>query len=406
MADYNDFIEGLQDEIEVPEIVSKKFKKSLGTITEEPRAKTKSKKTWIQIAMATAAALLLTTGFFIANPALAANIPIIGHIFAQVEQNVTYSGDYTEKADVLNAEIETPDMATDSQYFVSDQGVKLTASEIYCDGHSAFITFKVEVEQGGFNDISSYYTERFGETEAQFMYIEGGYSLPEIGQTGSLLLGDENIEGKAIDDNTFIGMLKIDFENIVTQNGNLDLQISMLGYDKKSAPLTDDMKIGHQVDGVWDLSIPYQLDTVDAKLIEVNQRLENDLKVQEVFVSPYQVIVYVDVPFTTLSKEEWSELWGDKNEEILESEGSESIMSYEEANAREYADFDLVAYNQDGQALEYQGGSVNAVKFATKGLDVSTLTFYVGEEWLSLVKARDLNDVKEKAIWSTEISTR
>ena len=399
MKNYDDFIKGLQEDIEVPETVSRKFENSLVTITEEPTKKTKGKKTWIQIAVATAAALLLTTGFFIANPALAANIPIIGQIFAQVEQNVTYSGDYADKADVL-------DTATDSQYFVSDQGIKVTASEIYCDGYSAFVTFKVEAGEGGFNDISSYYTERFGETEAQFMYIDGGYSLPKTGQTGSLLLGDANIEGKAIDDNTFIGMLKIDFENIVTQNGILDLQISMLGYDQKSAPLTDDAKMGHKVDGVWNLSLPYQLDTVNAKRIEVNQTLKNGLGVQEVFVSPYQVIVYVDTPFTTLSQEEWNELWGEKNEEIMESEESEGIMSYEEANARKYEEYDLVVYNQDGQALEYHGGSVTAIKFATKGLDVSTLTLYVGEEWLSLVKAKDLNDVKEKAIWSTEISTK
>ena len=46
-------------------------------------------------------ALIGTLGLGYFNPVLAAKIPLIGKIFEKVEDNITYSGDYTDQGIVL-----------------------------------------------------------------------------------------------------------------------------------------------------------------------------------------------------------------------------------------------------------------------------------------------------------------
>lgn len=92
------------------------------------------------------------------NPALAAKIPIIGAIFDRVEQDVTFSGEYSKKDNVLTAEDESTGMPVNTQYSVEDNGVTMTASEIYSDGYSIYLTLDVQSESGGFDKMPSHYT--------------------------------------------------------------------------------------------------------------------------------------------------------------------------------------------------------------------------------------------------------
>ena len=55
-------------------------------------------------AAAAAAAIIGIGGLGYYNPALAAKIPLIGKIFEKVQDNVTYSGDYSDKETVLTNE--------------------------------------------------------------------------------------------------------------------------------------------------------------------------------------------------------------------------------------------------------------------------------------------------------------
>ena len=94
-------------------------------------------------------------GYF--NPVLAAKIPLIGKIFEKVEDDATYSGDYTDKITVLTNEDSAGNLDT-SDYTVSDKGITLTASEVYCDGYSIFLAVNIESEDADFTHIPKHYT--------------------------------------------------------------------------------------------------------------------------------------------------------------------------------------------------------------------------------------------------------
>ena len=104
------------------------------------------------VAAAVAAAVIGIGGLGYFNPVLAAKIPLIGKIFERVEDNATYSGDYTDKKTVLTNEDHEGNLDT-SDYTIADKGITLTASEAYCDGYSIFLTVNIEKEDADFTHI-------------------------------------------------------------------------------------------------------------------------------------------------------------------------------------------------------------------------------------------------------------
>ncbi len=140
----------------------------------------KSGKIGTGVAAAVAVAVIGIGGLGYFNPVLAAKIPLIGKIFEKVEDDVTYSGDYTDKGTVLTNEdyagnLDTPD------YSISDQGITLTASEVYCDGYSIFLTVNIESEEADFTHIPEHYTGvnvADNRTAAGF-YIRGTWSVED-----------------------------------------------------------------------------------------------------------------------------------------------------------------------------------------------------------------------------------
>ena len=157
-------------------------------------------------AAAAAAAIIGIGGLGYYNPALAAKIPLIGKIFEKVQDNVTYSGDYSDKETVLTNEDHAGNLDT-SDYSVSDQGITLTVSEIYCDGYSIFLTVNIEAEEADFTHIPEHYTgmnAADNRTAAGF-YIGGTWSVD--GSSPEWL--ENTFEGEVIDRHTFAGILKI-----------------------------------------------------------------------------------------------------------------------------------------------------------------------------------------------------
>ena len=420
MGKYEDFIDGLQADVEVPTDVSKSFDKALNDLTEAPKGKGKAHR-WITAIASTAAVLALSTGVLMANPVLAAKIPIIGRIFEQVEDKVTYSGDFKDKADVLVVDPEVTSEAEDvnSTYVAEGNGIKVTASEVYCDGYSIYLTTEIKAENGGLSKVMSYYSDRnnFDGVTVHFMYTEGTWNT--AGASGALI--NNHIEGNVIDDNTLVGMIKIDFGKVVSGDGVFDLDLSFLGYDSEESMnnMGDDISAGHKYEGEWQLSIPYTVDTKSAKMITVNEQSADGFGIEKIFVSPYQVVVYSIVPTVPSTvptvedfmQEDYAEGFGqDDFEEMLGEQNDELLAAGEGAITYDYTDFDLGLYNQDGEELEWQGAGVEddgwVSYFAIKNLDVTTINAFVGAEFLDIIKAKDMNEAKAKAIWSTTIDVK
>lgn len=410
MKNYNEFIEGLQEDVEVPQEVWVKFESTLSELPEISTFKSKKKRWYVKAAASAAAILALGTGFCYINPVLAAKIPIIGKIFEQVEDDVTFSGNYRERKEVLTEEKEEAAEPVDTTYTVSDQGVELTASEIYCDGYSVFLTVKMKADAGGLTNIPAHYTSSFAETTAQGIYTEGNWKLQEEGTSEKLV--NNNFEGKVLDDSTYIGMMKIDLSTVAIQDGVLELQLSQIGYDDLQELDKDDISASHKIDGSWELSIPFSVDSENAREIPVNQKTENGYGISKVFVSPYQLVVYTDIPYTTLSEEEFTRedfeaMWKEKTEGM--EQVPEPPITYEEYLAeRDYEYCEVAVFNQDKEALMPQDSNYSKFVFAVKDIDIDQIHIFLANQSgdMPLAKVTDMEAAKEKSVLEAEINIK
>ena len=371
--------------------------------------KSKNKvRRWTTAVASTAAVLALSTGILMANPVLASKIPIIGKIFERVEDNVTYSGEFKDNADILTSE----DEAANSNYVVENNDVKLTASEIYCDGYSVFLTAKIEVANGGLSDMMSNHAGRNTDiAPINTMYTKGKWEAPAVGVSGELM--NDYFEGEVIDDKTFVGIIKADLGNVVSESGTFNLDLSFLGYDSnENHPVAndDDIGLGHRFTGSWSLSIPYSVDATNTKLVDVGEKLENGFGIDKVLISPYQVVVYADVPYRAdLTEEEFEEIWGDINKEMV-ANGNEPVKYEDVQNEKYYEHFDMALYNQYSEKLDWdeaeQNGDKWIVSFPSRGLNISKLYAFMSYETSELGNANDINEAKEKAVFNTEIDIK
>ncbi len=315
------------------------------------------------VAAVVAAAVIGIAGLGYFNPVLAAKIPLIGKIFEKVEDDATYSGDYTDKKTVLTNEDSVGNLDT-SDYTVSDKGITLTASEAYCDGYSIFLTVNIESEDADFTHIPEHYTgmnAADNRTSAGF-YIRGTWSVD--GSSPEWL--ENTFDGKVIDNHTFAGMLKINLAEKHTGNGELSLNVNGLGYDDDRMLDGEEISASHWTDGSWNIAIPFGINTTDAKTIEVGEKKGN-ITLEDVVVSPYQVIVHATTPGEPCS---------------------------------------TICFNQDGEMLHPDMEMAGRAVFAVQGKEIKTLYVYIFDnldDW-SLMEQEGMNSsAADKAVISKEI---
>ena len=315
------------------------------------------------VAAVVAAAVIGIAGLGYFNPVLAAKIPLIGKIFEKVEDDATYSGDYTDKKTVLTNEDSVGNLDT-SDYTVSDKGITLTASEAYCDGYSIFLTVNIESEDADFTHIPEHYTgmnAADNRTSAGF-YIRGTWSVD--GSSPEWL--ENTFDGKVIDSHTFAGMLKINLAEKHTGSSELSLNVNGLGYDDDRMLDGEEISASHWTDGSWNIAIPFGINTTDAKTIEMGEKKGN-ITLEDVVVSPYQVIVHATTPGEPCS---------------------------------------TICFNQDGEMLHPDMEMAGRAVFAVQGKEIKTLYVYIfdnPDDW-SLMEQEGMNSsIAERAVISKEI---
>lgn len=415
MGRFEDMILGLKEDTEVPADVWAKYADTLENLPDEPERKHIWKNRWIKYAASAATLVVTASAVFTANPALAARIPIIGSIFGEVQEISRFSGEYGDKATVLNTETETgaamensgtgengvTEAAGDTkeavkpQYVAEGNGVTVTASEIYCDGLSIFLTAQVEVEQGKLNNIPG-----------NIMYLRGSWRAGANGQETEL--ENDNLEGKVIDDHTFVGMVKLDLDTMDVQDGEVELKLSRIGYDDVHELDAEDISESHKIEGEWNLKLPFTVDKEAVTKIPVGKE-NKGYCLKEVFVSPYQVVTSTDVPYTmdTTTREEFDEMMNEKT-----GGTGDPGYTYEEYMAQQgkiYGPCDTIIFNQDGEKLqsweEYQGRSVNAVD----GKKITKLYIYIFDDfdaWLQMEKEGMGCKAADKALIAAEVDVK
>ena len=135
--------------------------------------------------------------------------------------------------------------------------------------------------------------------------------------------------------------------------------------------------------------------------------------IEKVLVSPYQVVVYSDVPYKTdLTKEEFEEMFGEWNKGLV-TFGDEPVKYDDVRNEKHYEHFDIALYNQDNEKLDLEevelNGETRIITFPTKGLNISKLYAFMDimrDEDSDIGNAQDINEAREKAIFNTEIDIK
>ena len=103
MSKFDDMIRSLQ-ETEVPQNVKERTRETFSKLPDKQEKQVGREKFWMKYAAAAAAVMIAGTGFCWTNPAFAAKIPFIGKIFSEVQQTVTFSGTFDDKAEALHTE--------------------------------------------------------------------------------------------------------------------------------------------------------------------------------------------------------------------------------------------------------------------------------------------------------------
>ncbi len=361
------------------------------------RRKSKMKKFGkIEKAAVVAVAVVGIGGLGYFNPALSAKIPLIGRVFEKVEDTIIYSGDYTGKETVLTNENYVGNLDT-LDYSVSDKGIILTASEVYCDGYSIFLTVNIEAEEADFTHIPEHYTSMNvtdNQTAAGF-YIGGTWSV----DGNSLEQFENTFEGKVIDSHTFVGILKMDLAEKLVGKGELNLNVNGLGYDDDRMLDSQEISASHWTDGNWNIVIPFETNETDVKTVEIDEKKGN-ITLDNIVISPYQVIVHV----TTPGKQR--ELTDDRREKLLSKDPDMTDAEMLELLGWSYEPCQTICFNQDGEMLYSDMEMAGRAGFAVQGKEIKTLYIFIFEnlnDWVQMENEGINSSVADKAVIAKEI---
>ena len=241
---------------EVPDAVKQTICDTLQNLPDAPERKIEN-RTWKHLAVAACVVILICGSVLAVNPSLAANLPILGTIFQKVEKGVIYSGEYKDAKKITQEK--------ENHLSAQSQGIKLTASEVYCDGFSVYVTMQMQSEKIDFSK----------ETKRICVKTRYGFQK-QITQEDSDIL----IDGKCVDKHTFIGMMKFDKTDVIKEDGKLSIQILTIYFGEQS------------LSGRWDFEIPYTVYEEGSREIAVNRKLSSYLTIKNVFISPYQIVVF------------------------------------------------------------------------------------------------------------------
>lgn len=221
---------------------------------EKTKQKQRKRKTFFRTCTGAAAAAAVFSGVCITNPAFAAQIPLVGHVFEEIGESLGFSGDFSkyatpigegaksevaesEAAEAENAEAETAasvdaakasegkeelgdgaDGASDGKenaaentsdtgkplYSETKNGMTITLSELYCNDSALYVSMVLETE------------EKFPET--MLMQEEGAPIVDLARSTLKFSYNDREfqsegpLDGRMVDDHTYAGVLRYNLD--------------------------------------------------------------------------------------------------------------------------------------------------------------------------------------------------
>lgn len=367
--------------------------------TDEKKCKSissvKKKTLWKRWAGAAAAAVIAFSCICIANPVLAENIPVIGHVFEMISNKIQFGGDFSSYAEPVQLE-STADMQDESddaenahENYKTIGDATITLDEAYCNGKYLYISMILKSKEK--------LTEGAGLTAVSKVYLRG---TMYFSYADSYDILQDDMEGKLLDEYTYAGMFRHDLSETLLDQYNEE-RVDDTG-DKMIVP--DDFTVRIYIGGVYGIFMgsdgswsgknevafrgpwEYKMD------VSVNRDNVTEAVINQDEKQDFKSITLVKTPFEIIA--EWE----------LDRDTDSS-----------HADYDIVLLDADGLPLSI---GQNLDDFSISGHDVSEVTAYIvpDQEYFDSVKSytysgEDLPEnmtlaelLEQKAVYSEKVT--
>lgn len=296
--------ETLQEEIEIPGIVNNSLDQAYGKIRRD-EVQMKSLRGWrkkrlyknLGIAAAAACMILILTGIFYVNPALAKDIPILGDLFARI-QELHDKGPYPSKDKTAYENIaKHSEPIQDPANVAEDEGITITASDAYCDGYDLYFTLSLQTEDEVLNSADQLNLLSYrGEDSAAFfawLYINDEEAYPML-----TVSPDKSEEGLFV---TLVRVSGMDLEaGKFPEDVIVNMDIGGVGAQKFDEPYHEEIenydRVGIKcVKGSWQLQFKASVDTSQNRTVRPEAE-DNGFIVQEAALTPSNTHIVLHIP--------------------------------------------------------------------------------------------------------------
>ena len=327
-----------------------------------------------------AAAVIVLLGFLgFSNPALAGKIPFIGRIFRTIENNVGYSGNYSDYAAKITAPENSAENNDDSQtnintdnnsedktksdsdanvYSQTSGDITITLSEVVCTDMSLYISLEIYNEEEFPEVLNRLKNMDTYTLTYNFLYMVCSDYFDFEKDTDSNF-GPEMIEGDYVDSHTFLGIIRVDMDWVRSTAGldvlpdefiysiNISRIWGLLDEPEEGEitdPITGETKTivsrHKRYNGEWDFTIPITIDRSGTQVQEIMETNEDGLGISKVTRTRYEIQAEVIVP-----------------------------------EGKDVGDYSVIITDADGNTLESQG--VIAEVYSLYGRNTDTVHIYV-----------------------------
>lgn len=307
------------DSINIPNNIDNVIEKGVKKALED---KTNTRKTNKLIKVVAASMIgIITLG--VVNPALASKIPFIGNVFEEIEKNLHFPGNYSQYSTSVN----------ETAY---SNGIGVTLSDILCDGQSLYVTYKIENEEP-FKNTS---WENGKELDMNQLIISEKYNKVDFSDEQLDNTGFAGLEGKFIDEYTFIGVQKYHLSSLkeeIPDEFTFSTKINIIENYAINIKDKDYIKFG-----TWAFKIPVKVNK-DLKQIVAKDIKSNEMDINSISITPFDMIIE-----NTYKKG----IWSDYSITVYNDNGKKIRMSESRASNDGKSDiYMLEAPNEDSKSI-------------------------------------------------------
>lgn len=270
------------------------------------------------IALGSMAAILCVTCIFcVMNPVMAREIPFLGSIFGKIADIYTF-GKLPEEG--------TVNLLAEDALVSTDGGITISITEEYASNQALYIGIKVENEQ--------VFPEMVATIDKGEQFIKAR-TLEDYSFNPGQRKDRRYIEGKFVDEHTFIGSIRVDYDNLgwqveeaedIPESYMMELEIVEIASTLKDVEVPEEYDISdgefeqmteeeqtayfnslpkawygieyqswHQA-GTWHFTIPVSRTDENIRTIEVDQYNDAGVGVENIEISSMEMTVHTVIP--------------------------------------------------------------------------------------------------------------